>query len=351
MEIISLVENPSISSWSFYDAPDAFLILVDEQGNEYSLELQNRKKIVSFQKKRINWCNGWYINTKILLKKTPGITVIDDPKVVLKILDTAARILNQKNFPSVKFPEYGQFYISDVNSLKTICNSFEEYSLDLINDKMGSLNENDKEYLKNISLQQLISVLNCFEISDKFIVLEKKYNESKVLHKYNYEYTLNNVDKFDFPNKDAYSSLYQISFIFQVHSDEDLALNDVIDAQLTFDYLNFDNKYVFNYTGVKKAENAEKASSSNISSSDSRCFVITAVTGDVNHPIVNQYRSFRDTYLLKYNLGNYLVIKYYKYSPPIARLITNSKFSRIIFLNLLIKPIYLILKCITKQNK
>jgi hypothetical protein len=348
MEIKSLFELPgsqsSLSSClAFYNAPEVVLSLYDEIGNEYRLELNNRKKFIILRKKKISWCNGWQLESNKLLQTNPSIAVVEDTKLALKILDEASRLLNNKYFPSIIFPDYGKYNISNVKSLLPICDSFEQYLLNLINEKIISLNEEDKEYLRNISLQQLITVLNCYELNDHFVVKEKKINESKVLHKHNFEYVLSHSEVFNFPMKEKYSEFYKISFSLQLNSDLEYSINDIVEASLTFDYFSFKNIYVFNYTGIKQAPNPVNKSSNNANQGDSRCFVVTAVTGDVNHPIVKNFRAFRDDYLLKFNIGNKIVSNYYKFSPPFANLISKSKIARFFILNVIIRPIHFLL--------
>jgi hypothetical protein len=352
METKFLYELPgSQSSLAFYNAPEVVLSLSDEIGNEYRLELKNRKKFISIliQKKKISWCNGWQLESRKLLQTKPSIAMVEDTKLALKILDNASRLLNNKYFPSIIFPDYGKYHISNVKSLTPICDSFELFSINLINEKTISLNKEDKEYLRNISMQQLITVLNCYELDDNFVVKEKKINESKLLHKHNFEYFLSHSEVFNFPMTEKYSKFYKISFSFQLNSDIEYSINDIVEAKLTFDYFNLNNIFILNYTGTKQAPNPVNKSSVNPNQSDSRCFVATAVTGDVNHPIVKNFRAFRDDYLLKYNIGNKIVSNYYKFSPPFANLISKSKTARFVILNLIIKPIHYLLIYIARN--
>jgi hypothetical protein len=352
MELKSIFElSGTQNSLGFYNTPDVIITLFDNQDKEYRLELKNRKIFLNILKNKISWCNGWQLNSSKLIQTKPSFVLVEDPKTALSILEEASKMLNSRFFPSVNFPQYGHFKIGDVKSLKPIFESFEDYSINLINDKTVNLSLDDRDYLKNISLQQLISVLNCFELEDKFIVREKIINESKVLHKFNYEYTLDHADKFDFPLKETYGDFYKIGVNFQVFSDINYNINDIVTSRLTFDYFHYNNNYVFNYTGINQTSKPKIDLTKSTSQKDSRCFVVTAVTGDVNHPIVEEFREFRDDYLLKYNFGIYFVSKYYEYSPPLAKFIRNSKITRLLFLNVFIKPIYFFLNMLKKLNK
>ncbi|MFC2161366.1 CFI-box-CTERM domain-containing protein [Acidobacteriota bacterium] len=55
------------------------------------------------------------------------------------------------------------------------------------------------------------------------------------------------------------------------------------------------------------------------------CFIATATFGSPFHPYVIALQDFRDKYLMSSRAGRKLVNLYYKYSPHIAKLITNHK--------------------------
>ncbi|MCJ7579172.1 MAG: hypothetical protein MUP98_01395 [Candidatus Aminicenantes bacterium] len=58
------------------------------------------------------------------------------------------------------------------------------------------------------------------------------------------------------------------------------------------------------------------------------CFIATATFGSPFHPYVITLQDFRDKYLMSSRSGRKLVNLYYKYSPPIADLITHHKVLR-----------------------
>jgi hypothetical protein len=343
MEITTHVERlDTLNSLAFYNAPTVIINIVDEKGIEYRLELKNRSKLLDIRKKRISWNNGWFVSDFLQIK--PSISRVEDTILRLQILHEATNFLNNKYFPSINYPDYGKYVIKDVKSLTPICESFENYSVNLLNKEIISLNEKDKEYLKNISFQQLITVLNCYELHDNFVIVEKKINESKVLHKHNFEYVLSHSEVFNFPMKEKYSEFYKILFSFNLNSDIEYSINDIVEAKLTFECFSFNNIFVLNYTGVKLTPEPVNKSSNNPNQGDSRCFVVTAVTGDVNHPIVKNFRAFRDDNLLKFNIGRMIVSNYYKFSPPFANLISKSKTARFVILHLIIRPIHFLLR-------
>ena len=121
----------------------------------------------------------------------------------------------------------------------------------------------------------------------------------------------------------------------------------------------FDNEFEVDYLieGIKKEKEKEKRESEkrkekerkekiskrikeNTKSSDSSCFVVTATMGDVNHPIVNDYRTFRDEHLLTNYFGKHFVNLYYKIGPYFAILIEKNTWLKKMTFEKLIKPIH-----------
>jgi tetratricopeptide (TPR) repeat protein len=62
----------------------------------------------------------------------------------------------------------------------------------------------------------------------------------------------------------------------------------------------------------------------------SGCFVVTAVMGSENDPIVHLLRDFRDRHLVKTSGGRHFIYRYYEYGPRLARLIEISQLRRLI---------------------
>lgn len=60
------------------------------------------------------------------------------------------------------------------------------------------------------------------------------------------------------------------------------------------------------------------------------CFIATAAFGSALAPHVQVLKDFRDAYLMKNQFGKAFVHAYYRYSPPVARLVENSNALKII---------------------
>ncbi len=78
------------------------------------------------------------------------------------------------------------------------------------------------------------------------------------------------------------------------------------------------------------------------SSGSKSCFIATAAYGTPYHPDIDVLRNFRDKYLLNFDLGRAFVKLYYKFSPPVAHVISKSLLLRAIVLSLLLPIVYLI---------
>lgn len=68
------------------------------------------------------------------------------------------------------------------------------------------------------------------------------------------------------------------------------------------------------------------------------CFIATATFGSPTHPKIDSLRNFRDKKLRRNLLGKCLIETYYKISPPIAEIISNSPNLKRISKSLLVKP-------------
>jgi hypothetical protein len=69
------------------------------------------------------------------------------------------------------------------------------------------------------------------------------------------------------------------------------------------------------------------------------CFIATACYGDYESAEVKEFREFRDNVLMKSHLGRAFVFVYYTVSPPIAKLISKSEYSKKIIRDFILTPI------------
>ena len=101
----------------------------------------------------------------------------------------------------------------------------------------------------------------------------------------------------------------------------------------------------------EKEEEAQKAKPITNGDSSSSCFVITATMGDPYHPIVDEFRSYRDRKLLTNEFGKAFVSFYYKVGPYAASIISKSEILRNISFSFFVNPIYKRLKNDRNTNK
>lgn len=89
--------------------------------------------------------------------------------------------------------------------------------------------------------------------------------------------------------------------------------------------------------GIKEVE--EQYIQQSAEKSKSGCFVATACYGNYNATEVLVLRNYRDTVLLKTNLGRTAVSVYYRLSPPIARFIEKSELIKTFIRKNILAPI------------
>lgn len=78
------------------------------------------------------------------------------------------------------------------------------------------------------------------------------------------------------------------------------------------------------------------------------CFIATATMGDYNHPYVLVLREYRDKKLVPNNLGKIIVQIYYLVSPPLANVIRQNAYLRMLSLWFLIRPSVFIVKLLSR---
>jgi hypothetical protein len=78
----------------------------------------------------------------------------------------------------------------------------------------------------------------------------------------------------------------------------------------------------------------------NTTSYNPNCFIITATMNDSNHPIVDEFRAYRDRKLLTNLIGRVFVSFYYKIGPLAAFVISKSTILRKLSFRLFVNPVY-----------
>jgi hypothetical protein len=104
---------------------------------------------------------------------------------------------------------------------------------------------------------------------------------------------------------------------------------------------------------AKRKEEEEKEMKKNRieAHSSSNCFIITATMGNPYHPIVYEFRSYRDRKLLTNTFGKAFVSIYYKVGPYAASIISKSELLKKISFSFFVHPIYRRIKNDRNTNK
>ncbi|MEI6190465.1 MAG: CFI-box-CTERM domain-containing protein [Chitinophagia bacterium] len=79
-------------------------------------------------------------------------------------------------------------------------------------------------------------------------------------------------------------------------------------------------------------------------SNSKKCYIVTAsLDGNIDHPVVDDFRTFRDKFLYKSFFGSLFCRFYYIISPVLAKCIEKSSFLRKLSFSLFVKPLHLII--------
>lgn len=62
------------------------------------------------------------------------------------------------------------------------------------------------------------------------------------------------------------------------------------------------------------------------SNAKSNCFVVTTTMGDINHPVVVDFRNYRDNVLMNYYFGRFFIYIYYRIGPFLSKVIKANSF-------------------------
>lgn len=79
-------------------------------------------------------------------------------------------------------------------------------------------------------------------------------------------------------------------------------------------------------------------------SDTSGCFVATTVLGNYNHPVVLDFRGFRDHWLKKREIGKKFIRWYYSEGPKFALWVGKTKLRKKLALIFILKPLHIVVK-------
>jgi hypothetical protein len=80
-----------------------------------------------------------------------------------------------------------------------------------------------------------------------------------------------------------------------------------------------------------------------LTTSNSRCFIATACYENPNHKDLRVLRKFRDSVLLKTQIGINFILFYYRHGPSVSSFVSKNNFLKLLLLNLIIRPLAFII--------
>jgi len=132
------------------------------------------------------------------------------------------------------------------------------------------------------------------------------------------------------------------------------AIIGLLDAPASKGFSEFERRKIidaaYDKNPLKFSENNISKDNSKSASSKSGCFIATATYGSSLSSEVVILQKFRDDFLLQSCLGIFFIKNYYKYSPPLANIISKHNLFRWLIKNIIIKPILLLLKKVFKYS-
>ena len=217
------------------------------------------------------------------------------------------------------------------------------YKLEIYNKILGQKSSRTEQIQFNIDLATLLKIVNAKTFEIRF---NKKWNYGARLLKseiikfiglYNalfdseYKRTelIDDINKKEINWKEVNDKI--IALCNEGKKDEAVKL-----CQSQGEDIDYDSalKHVEDITDVIVSDNTiQKKSNSN-------CFVITATMGNPYHPIVEEFRAYRDSKLLTTFMGKVFVRFYYKVGPFAAFVISKSLILRKLSFNLFVNPVY-----------
>lgn len=189
------------------------------------------------------------------------------------------------------------------------------YELEIYNEILGQKSSRTEQIQFNIDLATLLKIVNAKTIEIRF---NKKWEYGgKITNMINFIGFYNGIFDPDFKKDELLKS-----------KTEKLSENEKLRKKLKSQISTALPKKVVS----KKQENT--------TSYNPNCFVITATMNDSNHPIVDEFRAYRDSKLLTNLIGRVFVSFYYKIGPLAAFVISKSPILRKLSFRLFVNPVY-----------
>lgn len=189
------------------------------------------------------------------------------------------------------------------------------YKLEIYNEILGQKSSRTEQIQFNIDLATLLKIVNAKKIEIRF---NKKWEYGgKITNMINFIGFYNGIFDPDFKKDELLKSKTEIL-------SENEKLRKKLKSQIS--------------TALPKKVVSKKQE--NTTSYNPNCFIITATMNDSNHPIVDEFRAYRDRKLLTNLIGRVFVSFYYKIGPLAAFVISKSTILRKLSFRLFVNPVY-----------
>ena len=187
------------------------------------------------------------------------------------------------------------------------------YKLEVYNEILGQKSSRTEQVQFNIDLATLLKIVNAktFEI---------KFNK-----KSDYSGKISNMISF-------------IGFYNKIF-DSDFKKEDLINVKTNLSKENDVERKKYELQITTPPPNS-KFNQKKKTDTNTNCFIITATMNDPHHPIVEEFRAYRDRKLLSNIVGKTFVYCYYKVGPFVSLLISKSRILQKLSFKLFVNPVY-----------
>jgi hypothetical protein len=296
-----------------FKSPECEVKFVDKFENYYKLELKFLNSPLNNNGFNYSWCNGWY-HLEPLIKTKPDFKIFEKDKDSFIFLKEVTHQLNKKYFPKIEFPNLELPNKQNIEFLNQLLIQFKNY----VKEINWDIEENKKnqKLLQDSSICLLLSILGLYNITDDFIILSRE--DYKLNNNFKYEYKLKN-EKYVFINTINFiSEIFNLKINFTYYSNENFNVGDSKNLSFKFDYYYYKNSYIFDYKSHDLIKSIHK--------NNSNCFIVTTTMEDINHPVVVDFRRYRDEVLLNTYFGRVFINIYYRIGPVLSKVIKTNSF-------------------------